>query len=731
MAYAFERLRPGAAQTPGVPWEKSPVRDGTIHLLVGLGGSGLDLLREAKGLIQRLCHGDQGRDSEPERVVVLGIDTDSADLGGSWICADGTQVCLTEQEQLYCPGMYPNGVGGRVEDARRQLQAQGMMLGHRIMNRIHPIAGGHVQVCHVYLLAGTAGGTGGLAPELAYTLREMLRWVLGPAVTVRVMGYLLLMEAYNAPGRRIWPHMPENAAACLEKLERLSTLRQRGESFRESLSTAVTVDTDEPPFDGVHFLGERFGPDPYRDCAAVAAENILAFAAEEERPDDAVGFWPGRLSRLYSSFPSVRTWAGLPDGGSCETLTVGAAAWEFPEEALNGLLEREFLDILREQTSPKKDGASELLRLMGLEYMREAQKLTAGIAPLLDIGTLTVGNTFGNGAVGFEPLYRRRQKEAFEEIAERERRMRDALDDEIPRVLDRFFTEPALGPLWVGDQLRKDLIPELLRRIDRYMDTYRYCEEILQQCQEERRHISSRLLRTNRHAMQFGETWNREFETELTMFAIRLLTDGRDSLLAWMIRRLERIRDSRYRGAELMRTLHQKADVRIWNPPAAPGWDVAVLDTLTRDIRERVLHLDGRWLLEKFYTELLERTAEGFNEAADMAALAREFLREMLWEHGGWSAADCLRETFGWGAELRGLLTELRQRAVPQLRSTFVPFAADVVLITVPADCPEICEEAESFAHADGPLSKVVRSKIPGRISVQRIPCGVRVTGLR
>ena len=102
----IEALGLNYGKPSGLCLSKVPSAENTINLIVGLGGSGIDLLRETKGLINRICCADNNRRMAATRVLYLGIDTDGKDDGplkSPWVCADGTAVKLDEGEAVELP----------------------------------------------------------------------------------------------------------------------------------------------------------------------------------------------------------------------------------------------------------------------------------------------------------------------------------------------------------------------------------------------------------------------------------------------------------------------------------------------------------------------------------------------------------------------------------------------------------------------------------------------------
>jgi len=216
MAFNEFSMKVGNSTESGFSLGRVPVREEELNILVGLGGSGVDMLREAKGLISRMCCDDNNRRKAPKRVVYLGIDSDNAYLDQSWQCFDGRTVKLRRENpgseqfpianfdiaRFLAPenravntAQYPYifewldpelwnyfcgdsfGAGGIPQLGRLYLFKNIDMIAERLRALISAAQNDEtIRQCNVFLFSGVSGGTGGGAYlDMAYALRQIVK----------------------------------------------------------------------------------------------------------------------------------------------------------------------------------------------------------------------------------------------------------------------------------------------------------------------------------------------------------------------------------------------------------------------------------------------------------------------------------------------------------------------------------------------------------------------------
>ena len=163
------------------------------NLVISLGGSGADMLRETKGLINQNCSSDKDKHVAPNRVAYLAFDTAKNEKEKKSSKATG-QITLDDNELIILPdgglsilldpairndnrARYPyiyrwldtripplsgqNGAGGIRQAGRAMLFLEMNNVVEAIRRTISKlITGNEVKSLNIYLLAGISGGTG-------------------------------------------------------------------------------------------------------------------------------------------------------------------------------------------------------------------------------------------------------------------------------------------------------------------------------------------------------------------------------------------------------------------------------------------------------------------------------------------------------------------------------------------------------------------------------------------
>ena len=183
------------------------------NLVISLGGSGADMLRETKGLINQNCSSDKDKHVAPNRVAYLAFDTAKNEKEKKSSKATG-QITLDDNELIILPdgglsilldpairndnrARYPyiyrwldtripplsgqNGAGGIRQAGRAMLFLEMNNVVEAIRRTISKlITGNEVKSLNIYLLAGISGGTGsGTFLDMAYIVRHIAEEIAG------------------------------------------------------------------------------------------------------------------------------------------------------------------------------------------------------------------------------------------------------------------------------------------------------------------------------------------------------------------------------------------------------------------------------------------------------------------------------------------------------------------------------------------------------------------------
>ena len=318
----IESLAVGGGES-GISLSKQQTTPGVGHLIVSLGGSGADMCREAKGLINQNCSSDEDKHKIPERVAYVAFDTAANEKDKVSSRSTG-QVKLTDDElTILSDGMlgtlldpstrefnkstYPwiyrwldtgipalvgqNGAGGIRQAGRAMLFLEIGKVVDKIRTAItNLITGTNVESLNVYILSGVSGGTGsGTFLDMAYIVRQVANEVIGAGTfkktNIRILGYLIMPDVnlLNADSKTR-PVVLRNAGAALQELDHAMRLQEIGDYYECQYSNTMTVKTDKRPFDYVHLIsakpkGANMPENPYQHCLDTVAGRILCFVS--------------------------------------------------------------------------------------------------------------------------------------------------------------------------------------------------------------------------------------------------------------------------------------------------------------------------------------------------------------------------------------------------------------------------------------------------------------------
>lgn len=302
---------------------RAPLDTRRAHMVIGIGGNGMDALRIFKGNLHRQFLPDDPQADIPHYrgISLLGIDADPESLENrQGLCR------LTHQEFFHLSTPDPlmpfknpalitvdpflNWMD--VEHARpmaaSQNQSRIRQMGRFLLTRHAPALenrllqnimealnsiGAHA--IDIFVLAGLGGGTGsGCFLDVCYLLRHIAH-VYGIQLTIH--GYFFLPEVVisKAP-MGIDPctadHLQANGYAALKELDYLMDLKDRGDIFSHTYGPGLQVDTQDPPVDHCYLLGATpnglLQPNGYQSACRTAAEHILFSVTDCSHPANAI-----------------------------------------------------------------------------------------------------------------------------------------------------------------------------------------------------------------------------------------------------------------------------------------------------------------------------------------------------------------------------------------------------------------------------------------------------------
>lgn len=579
MSFNEATMKLEAAVDSGFSLSRVPVQQNIINILVGLGGSGVDMLREAKGLINRVCCDDNDRRRPPKRVVYLGIDTDTSYLDSPWICSNGREARLRKEnpgseqvnfENIHLPTFldpanldvsrrqYPyifdwlnpeirgsitggdSGASGVPQAGRAYLFLNLPNIQNRLTELINTARSGEtITGYNVFLMSGVSGGTGcGTYQDMAYALRKMVRDLVGGGASVRVFGHLIMPDVNMMEAGIAKDYVPLNGYTSLAGLDHLTSLKSNKTRFQQQMAPGFVVDTDEPPFDYVHLFsheddGGHTPENYYKHCMASGAQNILSFVARETiNPQNLNGAAPGSsnavfaMDSLYSNIPRIEHLAQkrFPER-SYKYLSAGVAEYALPmEDILRYVTTLLFnrMDSLF-QNEPAEAEADRVMSQLGLRQNEAIAGLCSQIPNLVETTNLNKSAVFGANAIDFTARFNRFLQDAEQDIDKKAEAVKNAFGEKLRSVLSPYFVDPKFGPVWVNHLLIYHLIPKLNEMIAHENTTLRGFTQRENDCEAERTRISGKFIKTNEDAKAFAAQWNDQFRARIECYAAKHL----------------------------------------------------------------------------------------------------------------------------------------------------------------------------------------------------------------
>lgn len=763
-----------------------PTDPHTLHILVGLGGCGCDMLKEAKALIEKTCCSDIDPHADPERIVYLGIDTDCSDYGSlksSWTSGDGIQVrlkpdteCL-ELDNSVLPDMldptrytrncahYPHimdwldldirnilpvgrtGAAGIRQAGRICLFRSMDTLLHRISNLYRAVrVNQHITNINVFLLTGVSGGTGGgIFLDMAYILRHSLQQ-LNPAAFCRVFGYLAMPEIHGLNPAVPRSQLCYNGYAAMKELEHLMRLPEAGGAFHQVyILNTFRVDSRRAPFDHVYLVSSRNidGPLPdnyYQSALASAAQNMLAFIASETPANAFNGF---SMDALYDNIGYIVAHAGIEHPERCHKyLALGSAEFALPADAIcKYALSLVLNDVNR--LSANEPTPAHTAAVASHLALRPDAWLYMLLGDIPDPFPSTGNNRSlfaPDNQIMIEHQYTDALAATKATLAERVAEFEEKLPAVLADYMERAFTDPERGPFWVARLITQHL-PKFLDQVrSEYLVRVYSIREDISYLHQKRSHIARR-LRWNR-ANEYMQTWNDQFRLELQTIGLNYLCKdyNKDTLstITQAIQHLHNLFKDRYGAmADLLTEVGRVARYNT-RPDEITGTckDDDPLDTVSfPQIRDLI---DARYALQNqnqlvysFLTNLLNACSVWSREGMDVNAFLSDYVENHLQDLTNVNIEHYLTDRFintGIFPSMNHVLLhpgDLFNRLLEQARPLFpssTPHPCTYIL-TVPANCPSLIASAQTFCQQDNIILQV--STIPTRIRIHCVSCAI------
>ena len=305
--------------------DRSPMVDEPA-LIIGLGGTGIDAMLQAKYIIQRKMIPSEKK-AKPDRLAFLAVDTDEKSFSdkrvGDVRIDDSEKLLINEpklatfmknpelipqdyQREWLCKGINADnikfGAGGIRQCGRFMLINQAGTFISKVQQTVSEIWGAGKQngagflpstPIHVYMLTGVGGGTGsGTFLDAAYLMREIVTKVTSHKVNMRGFIFMPDVNLCKVKDESVRNYIKANGYAALRELDFWMD-SSRGRNFRQQYTPTVTVNTDEAPFD-LCFMVSPNGAQAqdYENCMQTTGEalmNVLS-ASEPDAKGNTFGF---------------------------------------------------------------------------------------------------------------------------------------------------------------------------------------------------------------------------------------------------------------------------------------------------------------------------------------------------------------------------------------------------------------------------------------------------------
>lgn len=472
----------------GISLGKRRTTPGEVHLVIGLGGAGTDMLLETKGIINMYCCPDDDHNSAPERVAYLAFDSDREAVEKTSSSNTG-RVRLSEEEAvLLCRGRlgevndhdsnpyisewFDEGIRvdyqGIGSGAYRQVGRMLLFLdidtviakisyavSRLILNGLS--RGGRIDSFAIDILTGLSGGTGGgTFLDVAYIAGQIAEKELCLAgihlMKPKINGYFLSPEAalLKADGRTAQLFL-KNGGEALQELEKAMQMGRRGESYFCRYSDSFYVGTYKAPFDFVYLISpcRDYGRDAYKNCIDIAANSLLSIVtfadrAEATRAHVQHSALQGMLYQMNPGTDYTYCYTGLSYAG------VDIPSDLIMKSIFTAVFE-EFNDD-RFFTEPSQEDTNSVFRYLGLSLPQLMEPVSSHFRNHFDADQFTNIELFGTYPVDLgmrlppDNYIRARLEQEFSYALHE-------VESRLETVVRESFTDPEKGPHWTDHLL--------------------------------------------------------------------------------------------------------------------------------------------------------------------------------------------------------------------------------------------------------------------------------------
>lgn len=328
--------------------DRSPMIDQPM-IIIGLGGTGIDAMLNAKYVIQRKIKAPEGK-KHPGRIAFLAVDTDETAFKekrvGDVRVEPSEQVLINEpnlasfmknpnliphpyMKDWLCKGINAGaikyGAGGIRQCGRFMLIDKAGVFIQKLTQAANEVWGAKMEngadfpeetKYNVYLLTGIGGGTGsGTFLDAAYLIREIIERHVSVKKPVQLRGFIFMPDVNlcKVKDDAAKGYIPVNGYAALRELDFWMN-SNRGRNFRQQYTPFVSIDTAETPFDLCFFVSPNGALEAdYANCMQTTGEALMNIITEAEPAAGGIPFnfesYVTNLVAMLSSKQLERTYS--------------------------------------------------------------------------------------------------------------------------------------------------------------------------------------------------------------------------------------------------------------------------------------------------------------------------------------------------------------------------------------------------------------------------------------
>ena len=356
--------------------------DNTVSILIGLGGTGVDCIREIKTQVYSRIEPDGGEDATVARyrhIRFLGVDADNANVSKDENPEDkktAETLSLSESEAFTLAGsgitlkavkqardvytqyawasdeieqtkMEGSGAGGVRQVGRFLLMTKAADFMTKLQNLISDAKIGlQSPEVVVHIFSGMGGGTGsGTFLDVCYMVREVIK----NEPKAYVCGYFFMPDVNVAHVRsnRVKQYIPLNGYAAMQELDYCMNIEKNHGKFRQEYTGGKLIDWDRAPVDYCHLISAQDNNGNVRQDAYNYAMKVMSEYALEFLKKSVTGFnvfsFLHNLSAIVFEKEKHKSF-----GYNIKYLTIGASSAIVPLKEINTYLATRFFDRFSE-----------------------------------------------------------------------------------------------------------------------------------------------------------------------------------------------------------------------------------------------------------------------------------------------------------------------------------------------------------------------------------------------